>query len=185
MAAHNFEKVLPEVYNTINKFDVICLSESYLDSCIASDKDYLNSKYYNLYRADHPNNVKRGGVCAYIRKSLPVKCLNNTHLPECIKFLLITKRVMLFHCMDPLVKLQMNINNLEKLMIDIYSRKAYFVLMICDFNAKLCNWSNNDTTAPQGAQLDSITTLYGMTLYYFRTNSHFATVFSLYRLYFH
>ena len=31
------------------------------------------------------------------------------------------------------------INNLEKLIIDIYSRKVDFVLMIVDFNAKSCN----------------------------------------------
>ena len=34
--------------------------------------------------------------------------------------------------------------------------------MIGDFNAKSCNWSINDTTTPEGAQLDSITSLYGM-----------------------
>ena len=85
MTAHNFEKInLLEAYNTINKFDVICLSESYLDSSIASDNDNLNIKGYNLYRADHPNNVKRGDVCAYIRESLPVRCLSNAYLQECL-----------------------------------------------------------------------------------------------------
>ena len=54
------------------------------------------------------------------------------------------------------------INNLEKLAIDIYSGKADFVLMIGDFNAKSCNWWTNDTATPEGAQLDSITSLYGM-----------------------
>ena len=54
------------------------------------------------------------------------------------------------------------INNFEKLITDIYSRKADFVLMIGDFNAKICNWSINDTTTPEGAQLDSITPLYRM-----------------------
>ena len=85
MTAHNFEKInLLEAYNTINKFDVICLSESYLDSSIASDNDNLNIKGYNLYRADHPNNVKRGGVCAYIRESLTVRCLSNAYLQGCL-----------------------------------------------------------------------------------------------------
>ena len=51
MTAHNFEKInLLEAYNTINKFDIICLSESYLDSFRASDKDDLNIKGYNLYK---------------------------------------------------------------------------------------------------------------------------------------
>ena len=36
--------------------------------------------------------------------------------------------------------------------------------MIGDFNAKPCNWSANDTTTPEGAQLDFITSLYGMKL---------------------
>ena len=54
------------------------------------------------------------------------------------------------------------INDFEKLIVDIYSRKADFVLTIGDFNAKSCNWSINDTTTPEGVRLDSITSLYGM-----------------------
>ena len=45
MTAHNFKKInIHKAYNTINKFDVICLLESYLDSYIASDNDDLNIK---------------------------------------------------------------------------------------------------------------------------------------------
>ena len=63
MTAHNFEKIhLLEVYHTINKFDVICLLELTLTHP-ASDNNDLDITGYNLYRADHPNNVKRGGVC--------------------------------------------------------------------------------------------------------------------------
>ena len=54
------------------------------------------------------------------------------------------------------------INDFEKLIIDVYSRKADFVLVIGDFNVKSCNWSIDDTTTPEGAQLNSITPLYGM-----------------------
>ena len=39
MTAHNFEKI--NLLKTINKFDVICLSESCLDSSIASDNNNL------------------------------------------------------------------------------------------------------------------------------------------------
>ena len=52
--------------------------------------------------------------------------------------------------------------NLEKLIINVYSCKAGFVLMIGDLNAKSCNQSINNTTTPEGAHLDSITSLYGM-----------------------
>ena len=79
MTAYNFKKInLLEAYSTINKFDVICLSESYLGSSIAYDKDDLNIKGYNLYGTDHPNNVRC--VCVSIRESLPVRCLSNADL---------------------------------------------------------------------------------------------------------
>ena len=37
-----------------------------------------------MVRADHPNNVKRGGVCAYVRVSLPVHNFSNFYLSECL-----------------------------------------------------------------------------------------------------
>ena len=166
MTAHNFEKI--NLLEAINKFDVICLSESYRDLSIASDKDDLNVKGYNLYRADHPNNVKRGGVCAYIRESLTVRCFSNAYLQECLilEISINNKKgyvVSLYRSPSQTPdEFDSFINNFEKLIIDIYSRKADFVLMIGDFNAKSCNWSINDTTTPEGAQLDSITSLYGM-----------------------
>ena len=45
LAAHNFEKAgLLEAFNTINKFDIICVSESYLDSTFSSDNEDINIK---------------------------------------------------------------------------------------------------------------------------------------------
>ena len=37
-----------------------------------------------MVRADHPNNVKSGGVCAYVRESLPVRNFGNSYLSECL-----------------------------------------------------------------------------------------------------
>ena len=84
LAAQNFEKVgLLEAFNSINKFDIICVSESYLDSTFSSDRKDINIKGYKLVRADNPNNIKRGGVCAYFRESLPVRVMPNHCLSEC------------------------------------------------------------------------------------------------------
>ena len=41
---------------------------------------------YTLIRADHPSNVKRGGVCVYYKNYLPLKLLNINYLQECITF---------------------------------------------------------------------------------------------------
>ena len=50
----------------------------------------------------------------------------------------------------------------QKLIIDIYSQKADFVVMIIDFDAKSCNWSINDNHNFRVSQLDSSSSLYGM-----------------------
>ena len=43
LAWHNFKKVGPhEAYNTINKFDIIWVSESYLDSTFLSEIEDIN-----------------------------------------------------------------------------------------------------------------------------------------------
>ena len=83
--AHNFEKVnFLEAYNTVNKFDIICLSESFLDPSILTENNNLKINGYKMVRADHPHNVKGRGVCAYVRESLPVLNFSNSYLSECL-----------------------------------------------------------------------------------------------------
>ena len=85
LAVHNFKKLgLLETFNTINKFDKICAFESYLDSTFSPDNEDINIKGYKLVRADHANNIKRGGLCVYFRESLPFRVVPNHHLSECL-----------------------------------------------------------------------------------------------------
>ena len=87
ITAHNFAKeYLLQAYNAIHNFDLICLSESYLDSSVSSDNDNLYIRDYKLVIADHPGNIKRGGVCVYLKNSLPVSCLPNPYLKEYLIF---------------------------------------------------------------------------------------------------
>ena len=83
------------------------------------------------------------------------RCLSNAYLQECL-----TMEISINNRKRYVVSLYRSpsqtpdefdsfINNLEKL--DIYSRKANFVF-----------WSINDTTTLEGAQLDSVTSLYGV-----------------------
>ena len=77
ICAHNFIKLsLLRAYISINKIDIICLSETYLDSSIPSDDDNLELPGYNLVRADNPTNTNRGGVCIYYHNSLPLKVID-------------------------------------------------------------------------------------------------------------
>ena len=77
ICGHNFIKLsLLRAYISISKIDIICLSETYLDSSIPTDDDNLELPGYNLVRADNPNNTKRGGVCIYYHNSLPLKVID-------------------------------------------------------------------------------------------------------------
>ena len=76
---HNFIKLsLLRAYISINKIDIICLSETYLDLefCISSDNDNLKFPGYNLVHADNPNNTQRGSVCIYYHNSLSLRVID-------------------------------------------------------------------------------------------------------------
>ena len=74
------------VYISAHKFDIICLSETYLNSETSSDDGSLEIPSYNIIRDDHPSNAKRGGVCVYYKSNLPFKLFNIKYLQECISF---------------------------------------------------------------------------------------------------
>ena len=65
---HDYSKLfLLKACISVHKFDIICLSETYLDSTVPLDDDNLVISRYNLIRSDHPSNTKRGAVCLYYK----------------------------------------------------------------------------------------------------------------------
>ena len=66
ISAHNFMKLsLLRAYISFHNFDILCLSETCLDSTIFSNNSNLITPGYDLYRADHPSSVKRGEICIF------------------------------------------------------------------------------------------------------------------------
>ena len=152
IAAHNFTKAnLLQAYNVIHDFDMICLSKSYLDSSVSSDSDNLCIKDYKLVRADHPGNVKSGGVCIYFKESLSVSCVPNPYLKGCLMFevFINNKKGYIVSVYRSPSQTSDDFNsfttNFEKLVTNISSINLNFIFMIGDFKAKLSNWSSNDT----------------------------------------
>ena len=76
--------LLLKAYNAIYKYDFMGLSETCLDSSIPSDHLSLELEGYKLVRADHPDNVKLGGVCIYYKEYLPVRVINLPYLQEAL-----------------------------------------------------------------------------------------------------
>ena len=82
-----FTKVsLLSAYVSVHKYDIICLSETYLNSEIPSDDENLEIPGYNLVRKDQPSNRKRGGACVYYESLLPFRVINVKYLQESILF---------------------------------------------------------------------------------------------------
>ena len=79
IAAENFLKV------TANRFDIICLSETFIDSTFLNDDLRLSLNGYSLLRADHPSDTKKGGVCIFYKDHLLISLKPNlTILNECL-----------------------------------------------------------------------------------------------------
>ena len=73
LAAHEFTELsLLEGYINVNDIDIICLSETLLDSSIPIDDNRLSIPGYSMMRADHPINTKRGRVYLYYKEHLPI-----------------------------------------------------------------------------------------------------------------
>ena len=68
--------LFPPAYNAVHNFDIICISETFLNS------SYSNG--YNLIRSDNINNTKRGGVCIYFKEHLPLTKRDISPLNECL-----------------------------------------------------------------------------------------------------
>ena len=84
IAAHNFSKLsLLEAYKVQHKFDMMCLSETFLDSSIPTDDERLNMTGYKLIRADNPSDSKKGGEGIYYNESLAVPQFEVKNLNEC------------------------------------------------------------------------------------------------------
>ena len=82
VSAYNYTKLSSlKAFIAVHKFDIICLSETYLDSSVAPDDDNLDISGYSLVRSDHPSSNKRGGVCVYYKNFCHCEFLtSNTYM---------------------------------------------------------------------------------------------------------
>ena len=111
ISARDYTKLfIQKAYVAIHKFDIICLSETYLDSSTTSDDDNLEISGYNLILSDHHSNNKCTGVCIYYKIFLPLQVLSVQYLQECFNFELnIDNKIFLYT--DLQAKLKANLKN--------------------------------------------------------------------------
>ena len=87
ISAHDYSQLfLLKACILAHKSDIICLSETYLDSTVPLDDDNLVISGYNLICSDYPSNIRRRGVCLYYKNYLPLRVLNISYLKKCLNF---------------------------------------------------------------------------------------------------
>ena len=162
LTAHNYSKRTQlKAYTLIYKHDFICLSETYLDS--STPDSLLEIDGYNLIRADHPDNIKRGGVCIYYKESLPVRVLSTPYLKEALLLEMTDNNKKIIVSVIYRSPSQSNrefnsfLSSFEQLLSEISKRKPTVSIITGDFNARSSNWWSNDTNTLEGTNLYSLT----------------------------
>ena len=93
LSSHKYKKVsLLSAFISVHKSDIICLSETYLNSKSSPDDDNLEISGYNIIIKDHPSNTKRREVCIYYKNTLSFKLIDIKYLQKCITFEIRTGR---------------------------------------------------------------------------------------------
>ena len=136
---------------SVHKFDIICLSETYLDSTVSLDDDNLVSSENNLSRSDHPSNTKRGGVLSLLQKLFTTK--------SSLSLRLAINLVPLLPLIGPQAKTS---DNFEMTLETLAQKGSFLTRIIGDFNAKSCNWNSHDKTRFEGGTIESITSQFGL-----------------------
>ena len=71
---------LIEAISSVHKFDIIALSETYLNDTIPNNEIEIEGYSSDIFRSDHPTNTKWGGVCLYYKNTLPIKLRPDLHI---------------------------------------------------------------------------------------------------------
>ena len=167
LSAHNFSKLTQlKAYISKYKHDFICLSETYLDSSIPDS--LLEIDGYNLIRLDHPNDIKRGGVCIYFKEILPVRIINIPYLKEALLLEMNYNNKRVIVSVIYRSPSQNNsefdsfLRSVERLLSDIKKIKPFLSVITGDFNARTLCWWSEDINTSEGMKLLSLTSANGV-----------------------
>ena len=106
----------------------------------------IDVKGYNLVSTDHPDNIKRGGVCIYYKETLLIRIKTLPYFKEALFLEIIpnNKKVILFviyrspsqkNC-----KSDSFLTNFDHLLSEINKCKPFLAVITGDFNARSPAW---------------------------------------------
>ena len=165
--AHN-KLTLLEAYNTIYQYDILCISETYLDSSVSNDDTTLSLPGYNLARSNHPSNVKRVGVCLYYKEKLYLRMINVSFLSQCVLCEVTLQKqkgyeIVIYRFLSKTaVEFDEFLSILEKLLNFVKQLQPFFTIILGDFHARSKSRWLDYITSPEGIDIDSLTTVHGL-----------------------
>ena len=168
LTAHDGIKIsLLQAYIIQNNYDIICLSETFLDSSIETKRSILKDGY-NLIRADHPSNSKRGGVCIYFKEHIPlIKQDDICTLDNCLVTEICSqgeKNFLTCVYRSPSQnhdEFEDFCTKFDLLMSSINDELPLCSVITGDFIARCLRWWKNDINNPAGQEIESLTSSAG------------------------
>ena len=124
---------------------------------------------YKLIRADHPNNIKRGGVFIYYKESLPVRVISIPYFNEALLLEMSYNNKKVMVSVIYRSPSQTNdefdtfLSNFQMLLNDINNRKPSLSVVTGEFNSICSSWWSNDINTTEGLKLLSLTSSNGFT----------------------
>ena len=165
ISAHNYAKLsLLRAYLAFHKFDIICLSETCLDSSNSPNDETLGIFGYN----DRPLYSKRGGVWIYYKNCVPLRTISVNYLSECIYFeIKIGNKIYNFitQYSSPSQNqdgFQAFIDNLQINLETLAQRNRFLMVVIGDFYAKPKHWCSQCSTNFEGITIENVTSQSGL-----------------------
>ena len=166
----DFSKLLQiSAFLNVHQFDILCFTETFLDSSISSEDLRIAIGGYKLFSCDHPSNLRRGGVCLYFKDHLPLALRPDlTTLDECLvceiqigfkRFILI---VLYPSPSQSNEQFSLFTQRWEETIININECFPTIVIYIGDFNAENSEWWNGDSTNLQGTDVAELGAQYSL-----------------------
>ena len=142
---------LIQAYITDQNFDIVYLSETFLNSY------KLKIEGYNLIRSDHPSDSKKGGVCIHYKEHIPL--IRHNDLCTSDNFLVTEIQSQSENCFLICVSRSLSqsqeefkifCTNSDILLNEINDKFPLCLIVTRDFNAHCTNWWKDDITNSAG-----------------------------------
>ena len=171
IAAHDFVKVsLLLAYMRTFNVDVFFITETFLDPSFCCDDPGLQIEGCKLERSDHPNNVKRGGICVYFKEHLPLRIRDDISiLQECLVCEIKANQKTIFlsgiyrspsQSLDEFSSFK---DQLDDTLTRIENENPFLTLLLGDFNGRCSNWWADDIDNQCRIDIDNLTSFHGLT----------------------